>query len=88
MDRAWSLVTVTYGGVISILRDITYDECKRIYEELDPYYGQYFQKGGSFLYNTTSNGSIKTRIVFGPPDWDEKEVNSWEYWPKDREETL
>ena len=89
-QRHWSLLTKTAKGVVSIVRDLSLDECKQAYERLDPRYGytqrQYeasdgpsFSCGGGMRMG---DSYIKLREVFGPPGWDRSEMDSWPSWPK------
>lgn len=89
--RAWSLMTKTRKGVVSVLRDLTLDECRRIYHRLNPDYGHtytsYENENGSgsvsFGGRHVSDNEMDIREVFGPPDWNSSEVRDWDKpWPK------
>ena len=89
--RAWSLVTKTEGGTVSILRDLTLVECRNAYEALDPWRGitaisYQSEEGGSVSFGegsrTINAGDIQMREVFGPDDWDRSEMEAWAHWPK------
>jgi hypothetical protein len=100
-DKAWSLLTKTHGGVVSILRDLTLREVQQAYERLDPSFGCVHRK----CFYTNANGvrapaevsmhyhdghgsskdPITLREVFGPIDWDRKEMANWDRWPKSEE---
>lgn len=58
--RAWSLLTKTRDGVVSILRELTLDECRRSYQRLNPEYGFTYV----FYENPRAIGSFGT---VGPP---------------------
>jgi hypothetical protein len=88
--KAWSLLTKTRGGVVSILRDLTLAECRQAYHRLNPQYGVTVTsfkslEGGTY---TDAVGSllpshIEIREVFGPGGWDRNEVRTWDApWPK------
>lgn len=90
-ERAWSLLTKTRGGVVSVLRELTLAECKKIYQRLNPNYGVTYTSyeadgGGTFScdFRTMSDGEVDIREVFGPDGWDHKEVRGWDEWPKHR----
>ena len=95
--RAWSLMTKTHGGVVSIVRDLTLAEVRQAYERLDPWYGTvhkryfYTDSRGTRIDVTRGNGgclrahnhsAIDLREVFGPIDWDRSEIGSWDTWPQ------
>ena len=97
--RAWSIMTKSRAGTVSILRDLTLEECRRTFERLDPWYGQVSTQyeasdpnkrdpnivsGGvsSGSGRTPEAGDIEIREVWGPPDWDRSEMNSWKHWPE------
>ena len=88
-ERSWSLMTKTRGGLVSILRDLTLDECKGAYQRLNPEYGYTWttyesENGGvwSSQHSILNKDEIEMREVFGPPGWDVAEVHSWDEWPK------
>lgn len=88
-SRAWSLMTKTRKGVLSILRDLTLAECRQAYHRLNPEYGQTHTmivwEGGdaSGLGRCVDDNEMEIREVFGPPDWDASEVSGWDDpWPK------
>src|SRR4051812_42935500 len=90
--RHWSLMTKTEGGVVSILRDLTLNECRQAYHRLNPdyqhTYTNYATEGGGamgFHGRPVNKSDIAQREVFGPPDWNASEVDTWdEPWPKIR----
>lgn len=82
--KAWSILIKTEGGVVSILRDLTLSEAKSCYQRLDPNYGRHdvlyqTMKGGGYMGQgcSLSPSDINLREVFGPEDWDRKEVKNW-----------
>lgn len=91
-DAAWSILTKTRGGTVSVLRDLTLAEAKQIYERLDSWFGvtqtiKVFPDGTNHYGGVgrhVQDGDIEIREVFGPPDWNVSEVNSWDHWPKTR----
>lgn len=87
-QRAWSLMTRSHGGMVSVLRDLTLAECRQTYERLDPWYGHHSvsyesEGGGSYSSGgrSVNDGDIEVREVFGPSDWDSSEMSSWSSWP-------
>ncbi len=90
--RYWTLMTKTEGGVVSILRELTLDECRQAYHRLNPDYQRtytnYATEGGGSMScdgRTIQDSDIAQREVFGPPGWDASEVDDWdEPWPKIR----
>ena len=98
-ERAGSILTRSVGGTVSVIRDLTLDECRAIYDRLDPWHGHYYdqpkQQDGSGLrtwgmagvtsMRRVEDGDIEVREVFGPPEWDRGEMNTWGHWPKERE---
>jgi hypothetical protein len=92
--RAWSLMTRSRGGTVSILRDLTLAECRQSYERLDPEFGctttlyersqgsEEYHGRGRVIVGREADGEIVQREVFGPDDWDRKEMEEWPRWPK------
>lgn len=90
MPREWTLITKARNGTVSILRDLTLEECRAAYERLDPCYGMiatvYETKDGgttcSSSLRSVNDGDIEVREVVGPKHWNMKEMNEWQHWPK------
>lgn len=87
--RAWSLMTRTHKGVVSILRDLTLYECREAYQRLDPDYGQVIRSyegrssSGGFTMGGSYSDRIEQREVFGPPGWEaDVEMRLWLHWPR------
>jgi len=96
--KAWSLMTKSHKGVVSVIRDLTLADARQLYERLDPWYGHHstqhsihrdYLKPGVFgavsggAGRSVSDGDIEVREVFGPPGWDRTEVDAWGgEWPK------
>lgn len=87
--RHWSLLTKSRSGVVSILRDLTLDECRQAYCRLNPDYGQTYNSydyvyGGCWSHITRqfNDGDIVLREAFGPAGWDASETSTWDEWPK------
>lgn len=81
--RAWSLLIQTHDGVVSILKELTLEECRKAYERFDSCYGMTVRRrkdgGASWMHH---HPSPKIREVFGPADWDRTEMDAWNCWPK------
>lgn len=73
---SWSILTKSHGGTVSVIRDLTLEQARQIYERLDPWYGQVsFENEGSSM--GLHNGTIELRQVFGPPGWPPDMVHEW-----------
>jgi hypothetical protein len=84
VGRHWTLMTKTYNGVVSILKELTEAEAKAAYTRLDPWYGRVrFKSRGDpsdHMVIVGSPSDIEMREVFGPPGW--KMDASWHPWPR------
>lgn len=60
-ERAWSLLTTTRGGVVSVLRDLTKDECQQAYHRLNPRYGIIYR---SYVYRANGAAMQQTERDF------------------------
>jgi hypothetical protein len=86
--KAWSILTKTRKGVVSVLRDLTLVEAKNIYQRLNPEFGSsnvFYQTGEGCGYSgamrSVSDNEIDLREVFGPEDWDRSEIREWDKGP-------
>lgn len=80
--RAWSILTKSRGGTVSVIRDLTLAECRQMYERLDPWYGYSVAGDGEVVMRHCQESDIEIREVFGPEDWDRSEMSTWQSWPK------
>jgi hypothetical protein len=80
-EKHWSIMTKSRGGVVSVIRDLTLDEARKVYERLDPWYGvvAYSGEGNS---RHCQDSDIDVREVFGPPGWSQATDLRAAYWPR------
>lgn len=64
LKNDWSVLAVTRGGTVSLLRNMPLSLAVKTYESLDPW------KGRAEGWYYASPGDIQTREIIGPDGWD------------------
>lgn len=76
--KDWSLITKSYGGTVSILRNLTLREATELRERLNPFqtsYGPCADAGISYVAAGMSrtlrndDGDLEEFIILGPEGW-------------------
>src|SRR6267154_3383010 len=67
-DKNWHLVTVSHGGTVSFIRNLSLTEVIQVRDRLDPLFGVTIPPGGLMRYCQDSD--IEKKEILGPPEWD------------------